>query len=126
MTFGASVTTRGAIITMASSAGRRANPMAPIPYAAAKAGIIAMTQIVATQAGPSGIVVNCLAPGTIMTENNQARIPAGTQVALAESHPLRRLGTPADVATAAVFLASASSSWITGQVLDVTGGSVMT
>ena len=116
---------RGAIITLASSAGRQANPMAPIPYAAAKAGIIAMTQVVAAQAGPSGIRVNCLAPGTIMTENNQARIPAATQVTLAESHPLRRLGTPGDVAAAAVFLASAGSGWITGQVLDIAGGSVM-
>ena len=79
----------------------------------------------AAQAGPNGIRVNCLAPETIMTENNQARIPAGLQVKLAEFHPLRRLGTPEDVATAAVFLASADSGWITGHVLDIAGGAVM-
>jgi 3-oxoacyl-[acyl-carrier protein] reductase len=116
---------RGAIITMASAAGRRADPRSPIPYAAAKAGLALMTQDVAAQAGPNGIRVNCLAPETIMTENNQARIPADLQVKLAEFHPLRRLGTPEDVATAAVFLASADSGWITGQVLDIAGGAVM-
>jgi 3-oxoacyl-[acyl-carrier protein] reductase len=116
---------RGAIITMSSAAGRRADPRSPIPYAAAKAGLMLMTQDVAAQAGPDGIRVNCLAPETIMTENNQARIPAGLQVKLAEFHPLGRLGTPEDVATAAVFLASADSGWITGHVLDIAGGAVM-
>ena len=116
---------RGAIIKMASAAGRRADPRSPIPYAAAKAGLALMTQDVAAQAGPDGIRVNCLAPETIMTENNQARIPADLQVKLAEFHPLRRLGTPEDVATAAVFLASSGSGWITGQVLDIAGGAVM-
>jgi len=115
----------GAIITMSSTAGRRADPRSPIPYAAAKAGIVLMTQEVAAQAGPNGIRVNCLAPETIMTENNQARIPAGLQARLAEFHPLRRLGTPEDVAAAAVYLASASASWVTGQVIDVAGGAVM-
>ena len=116
---------RGAIITMASAAGRRADPRSPIPYAAAKAGITLITQDVAAQAGPNGIRVNCLAPETIMTENNKTRIPADLQVKLAEFHPLRRLGTPGDVAAAAVFLASADSGWITGHVLDVAGGAVM-
>lgn len=116
---------RGAIITMSSAAGRRADPRSPIPYGAAKAGVMLLTQDVAAQAGPNGIRVNCLAPETIMTENNQARIPADLQVKLAEFHPLRRLGTPEDVATAAVFLASAGSGWITGQILDIAGGAVM-
>ncbi|MBV9793165.1 MAG: SDR family oxidoreductase [Actinobacteria bacterium] len=115
----------GAIITMSSAAGRRADPRSPIPYAAAKAGIELLTQDVAAQAGPDGIRVNCLAPETIMTEHNQARIPADLQVKLAEFHPLRRLGTPEDVAAAAVFLASAESGWITGHVLDIAGGAVM-
>ncbi|HXP54678.1 MAG TPA: SDR family oxidoreductase [Streptosporangiaceae bacterium] len=116
---------RGAIITLSSAAGRRADPRSPIPYAAAKAGLALLTQDVAAQAGPNGIRVNCLAPETIMTENNQARIPADLQVKLAEFHPLRRLGTPEDVAAAAVFLASADSGWITGHVLDIAGGAVM-
>jgi 3-oxoacyl-[acyl-carrier protein] reductase len=117
---------RGAIITIASSAGRRADARAPLPYAAAKAAVIALTQSVAGQAGPSGIRVNCIAPETILTETNLERIPAAQQAAMAGAHPVRRLGTPDDVAAAAVFLASDQAAWITGQVLDVTGGAVMT
>ena len=116
---------RGAILTMASSAGRRADARAPIPYGAAKAGIVLLTQDVAAQAGPDGVRVNCIAPETIMTAGNQARIPAAQQATMASFHPLQRLGTPVDVAHAAVFLASDSAAWITGLVIDVTGGAVM-
>src|SRR5438046_2677087 len=116
---------RGTIITMSSTAGRRPHPRSPIPYAAAKAGIQLMTQDVAVQAGPYGIRVNCIAPETIMTERNVERIPAEQQQTLIETHPIRRLGTPADVARAAAFLASAESSWIIGIVLRVGGGAAV-
>ncbi len=116
---------RGTIITIGSAAGRRAHPGSPIPYAAAKAGIALLTQDVAAQAGPFGIRVNCIAPETILTEGNRERIPAQLQAALAESHPLKRLGTPEDVAGAAVFLASGQATWITGAVVDVAGGAVL-
>ena len=116
---------RGAIITMSSSAGRRANARAPIAYGAAKAGVIMLTQDVAAQAGPFGVRVNCIAPETILTEGNRERIPAGLQAELAGLHPLKRLGTPGDVAGAAVFLASDAAAWITGLVVDVTGGAVL-
>src|SRR5689334_7451806 len=96
---------RGCVITIGSAAGRRAHPNSPIPYAAAKAGIALLTQQVAAQAGPFGIRVNCIAPETIMTERNSERIPAGQQETLAGWHPLKRLGTPGDVAAAAAFLA---------------------
>lgn len=116
---------RGTIITISSTAGRRPHPGSPIPYAAAKAGIVLLTQDVAAQAGPFGIRVNCIAPETILTERNRERIPAEMQSALADSHPLRRLGTPQDVAAAAAFLASADAAWLTGVVVDVAGGAVM-
>jgi len=116
----------GNIITISSAAGRRPHPHSPIPYAAAKAAIHVLTQDVAAQAGPFGIRVNCIAPETIMTERNQARIPAPQQSQLVEIHPIRRLGLPADVAHAALFLASDASAWITGVILDVAGGAVMT
>jgi len=116
---------RGAIITVSSAAGRRADPRSPIPYAAAKAGIALLTQDVAAQAGPFGIRVNCIAPETILTEGNQSRIPAELQATLADWHPLKRLGTPQDVADAAAFLVSEEGAWITGVVLDVAGGAVM-
>jgi 3-oxoacyl-[acyl-carrier protein] reductase len=116
---------RGSIITVSSTAGRRPHPGSPIPYAAAKAGIVLLTQDAAAQAGPFGIRVNCIAPETILTERNLQQIPVGLQTTLADAHPLKRLGTPQDVAAAAAFLASADAAWITGVVVDVAGGAVM-
>jgi 3-oxoacyl-[acyl-carrier protein] reductase len=115
----------GTIITVSSSAGRRAHPRSPIPYAVAKAGIELLTQDVAVQAGPFGVRANCIAPETILTERNRERIPEAQRAPLIEAHPLRRLGTPEDVARAALFLASDGAGWITGVVLDVAGGAVM-
>jgi 3-oxoacyl-[acyl-carrier protein] reductase len=112
----------GNIITMSSAAARRPHPRSPIPYAAAKAGIQMLTQHLAAQAGPSGVRVNCLAPETILTERNREWIPPAQQEVLAESHPIRRLGTPDDVVSAAAFLVSDDSAWITGIIVDVTGG----
>lgn len=115
---------RGSIVTMSSAAARRPHPGSPVPYAAAKAGIELLTKDVAQQAGPAGVRANCLAPETILTERNRRQIPADVQARLADEHPVRRLGTPEDVARAALFLASDQSGWITGVVLDVAGGAV--
>ena len=115
----------GNIITISSAAARRPHPRSPIPYAAAKAGIQILTQDVAAQAGPYGIRVNCIAPETILTERNQERIPAEQIPALVDMHPIKRLGTPEDVARAALFLASENATWITGIILDVAGGALM-
>ena len=115
----------GAIVTISSTAARRPHPNSPIAYAAAKAGIQLLTQDVAMQAGPFGVRVNCIAPETILTERNREQIPINIQETLIEAHPLRRLGTPEDVAAAALYLVSDDASWITGVVLDVAGGSVM-
>jgi 3-oxoacyl-[acyl-carrier protein] reductase len=116
---------RGGIITISSAAGRRPHPRSPIPYSVAKAGIELMSQDVAAQAGPYGIRVNCIAPETILTERNLERIPKEQLASLVDTHPLKRLGTPEDIAQAAVFLASPGAGWITGVVLDVAGGAVM-
>jgi 3-oxoacyl-[acyl-carrier protein] reductase len=91
----------------------------------AKAGIELLTQEVAAQAGPFEVRANCIAPETIMTENNERQIPEAQRAAMIAAHPLRRLGTPDDVARAAVYLASDDAAWVTGVVLDVAGGSVL-
>jgi 3-oxoacyl-[acyl-carrier protein] reductase len=116
---------RGSIVTMSSAAGRRPSGGTLVAYGAAKAGVQLLTQDLAAQVGRYGIRVNCIAPETILTEKNRQWIPADRQQAMIESRPLQRLGTPEDVARAALFLVSDSSSWITGTVLDISGGAVM-
>jgi 3-oxoacyl-[acyl-carrier protein] reductase len=115
----------GTIITISSSAARRAHPRSPIAYACAKAGIELFTQDVAAQAGPFGIRANCIAPETILTDDNIRQIPDELKAKLAADHPIARLGTVEDVAHAAYYLASSEASWITGVVLDVAGGAVL-
>jgi 3-oxoacyl-[acyl-carrier protein] reductase len=110
---------------MSSAAARRPTGRSPIAYAAAKAGIETLTQDAAAQAGPFGVRVNCVSPETIMTERNQRLIPDSLRQTLVDSHPIRRLGTVDDVAQAVVFLSADTSSWISGVVLDVAGGSVL-
>jgi 3-oxoacyl-[acyl-carrier protein] reductase len=113
----------GSIITMASSAARFPTG-APAPYAAAKAGVIVLTSQVADEVGEHNVRVNCLAPHTVLVERTKRFMPEEQQRQIAAEIPLRRLGTPEDVALATLFLASESSSWITGVTLDVAGGKV--
>jgi 3-oxoacyl-[acyl-carrier protein] reductase len=115
---------RGSIITMASSAARL--PVgAPAPYSAAKAGVIMFSRHLSTEVGRYGIRVNCLAPHTILTEDIRQKMPEPVQHEWAAQIPLGRLGTPDDVALAALFLASESAAWITGVTLDVAGGRIV-
>jgi 3-oxoacyl-[acyl-carrier protein] reductase len=113
----------GSFVTMASSAARFPTG-APAPYAAAKAGVIMLTRQVANEAGNHGVRVNCLAPHTVLVERTRRFMSEEQQRRIAAEIPLRRLGTPEDVALATLFLASESSSWITGVTLDVAGGKV--
>jgi 3-oxoacyl-[acyl-carrier protein] reductase len=115
----------GNIITLSSAAARRPTAQSPMAYAAAKAGVELLSKELAVQAGPFGVRVNCLAPETILTERNQRQIPEDIQEQLRQGHPVKRLGTPDDVAHAALFLASDHSSWISGITMDVAGGSVL-
>ena len=95
-----------------------------VHYSTAKAGLIGMTKALAKEVGPSGITVNAIAPGVIDTEMNR-RLSADDLLALEFETPLSRIGNPSEVAEAALFLASDGASFITGDVLNVSGGFVV-
>lgn len=111
---------RGKIVTISSMWGLR-GASCEAAYAAAKAGVVGLTRSLAREVGPSGITVNCVAPGVIDTPMNGHLEPQDLR-ALAEDTPLGRLGTPEDVAAAVAFLCSDAAGFITGQVLGVDGG----
>lgn len=92
-----------------------------VGYSATKAGIIGLTQALAKELGPSGIRVNCVAPGYIETGMNSC-FDAAAVADIVDRTPLGRVGTPEDVARAISFLASENASFITGATLPVTGG----
>ena len=115
---------RGSILTMASTAGRLPSA-APAPYSAAKAGIIMFSRNLANDVAKYGIRVNCISPAAVLTERTRQLMSEAQQKEIAALHPLGRMGVPEDIASAALFLASESSSWITGITLDVAGGRVM-
>lgn len=95
-----------------------------VPYSTAKAGLIGLTRALAKEVGPSGITVNCIAPGLIDTEMNAALSPSDLD-ALCEEIPLGRLGTAEEVAALALFLSGEGGSYITGQVIAPNGGMVI-
>ena len=95
-----------------------------VHYSASKAAIIGMTKALAKEVGPSGICVNCVAPGVIDTEMNKALTPEDLK-SLADETPLERIGTACDVAKTVLFLASDDASFITGQVISPNGGFVI-
>lgn len=119
---------RGAIVNIASTAGRGLSENSSVPYASAKAGIVGFTRQLARELGPFGIRVNAIAPGSVMTGRALERFEAADQATrdkLLGAIPLRRTGRPDDVAQAVLFLASRRADFITGAILDVNGGRSM-
>ncbi|MDQ2940879.1 MAG: 3-oxoacyl-[acyl-carrier-protein] reductase [Chloroflexota bacterium] len=113
----------GRIINMSSAAGRMGNP-GQANYAAAKAGLIGLTKTTARELASRGITCNALAPGLIETDLT-AGMPAATTDAIRSLTPMGYVGSVADVAAAAVYLASDEARYVTGQVLGIDGGMVM-
>ena len=113
----------GKIINITSVVGEMGNP-GQINYSASKAGVIGMTKTTAKELGSRGIRVNAIAPGFIVSEMTD-KMTDQAKESLMKLIPMGELGKPADVAKAAVFLASDMSDYITGQVINVCGGMVM-
>lgn len=111
---------KGRIVLIGSMWGK-VGASCEVAYSATKAGVRGMTMALAKELGPSGITVNCIEPGVIDTPMN-ACFDADAKRELTEQTPVGRIGTPEDVAAAALFLASDSASFVTGQCLGVDGG----
>ncbi len=109
----------GSIINMASIAGQTGNP-GQVNYSATKAGLIAMAKSVAKEMGSRGIRANAIAPGYIISDMTNA-LPESLREEFVKQIPLRRGGTPEEVAKVALFLASDLSSYVSGQVIPVNG-----
>jgi len=111
---------RGAIVNVSSLSGITGLP-GQVNYAAAKGGVNALTRALAQEVARFGIRVNAVAPGLVETEI-AARLPAAQREQLLSKVPLARMATPEDVAGVVKFLASDQASYMTGQVIQVTGG----
>lgn len=110
----------GSVINMSSVVGVSGNA-GQCNYSASKAGLIGLTKSFAKEMGPRGIRANCIAPGFIATDMTSA-LPENLRQEWEKQIPLRRGGTPEDVADVALFLASDLSRYVTGQVINCCGG----
>ena len=113
----------GRIINITSVVGHAGNP-GQANYCASKAGVSGMTRSLARELGSRNITVNCVAPGFIDTDMTKA-LDDKQKEGLVGSIPLGRLGTPADIAAAVVFLASPGAAYVTGSTIHVNGGMYM-
>jgi 3-oxoacyl-[acyl-carrier protein] reductase len=114
---------QGAIVNLSSMWGR-VGSSCEVAYSASKGAVIAMTKALAKELGPSGIRVNAVAPGVILTDMVE-NVSQETLEELRQETPLELLGKPEHVADAIFYLASPQASFVTGTVLDVSGGFVM-
>jgi len=111
----------GKIVNLASDAGKVGEPRQAV-YAGAKGAIIAFTKSIAKEAGRYGINVNAVCPSMTKTEAVSEMLSEEFEKRVVKAYPMRRLGTPEDIANMVLFLASDRASWVTGQAVSVNGG----
>jgi 3-oxoacyl-[acyl-carrier protein] reductase len=114
----------GRLIFIASTAGQRGEA-GHSHYAASKGALISLTKSLAPELAPDRILVNCVAPGWVDTDMNDRPFEDGGRDRIEAGIPLRRVGTPEEIAGAVVFLASDLATFITGEILNVNGGAVL-
>lgn len=112
----------GGRIVMVSSAAARVAPARQSTYAAAKAGLEAATKVAAKEVAKRGVTANVVRPGATDTEYMRSITSDKAVDAMASSNALRRLGTPEDIAGVVAFLTSEDARWVTGDVIDASGG----
>lgn len=113
----------GAVLNISSMAGDNKNTRMA-SYGSSKAAVNHLTRNIAFDLGPMGIRVNCIAPGAIKTQALASVLTPGIEKAMLKHTPLGRLGEAEDIANAALFLCSPAASWVSGQVLTVSGGGI--
>ena len=114
----------GRLVLISSTSGQRGEAFYS-HYSASKGGIISLTKSLALELAPHGILVNCVAPGWVATDMTTETFSSSERAAVEATIPLRRPGTPNEIAGAVVFLASELATYITGEILNVNGGSVL-
>ena len=118
------ITPGGHIVLVSSTAGQRGEAM-HADYAATKGAVISLTKSLAVELAPQDVTVNCVAPGWVDTEMVESATAAGGRERIAGTIPLGRLASAGDIAGPIVFLCSALARHITGEILNVNGGSVL-
>ena len=117
----------GRVVNISSSSAQTGQPYM-VHYAAAKAGVIGLTKALAREVGPHGVTVNTIPPSTVDTpmlrESERRGLLGGPVEDIAQRIPVRRIGTPEDIAAACAFLVSDEAGYVTGQVFGVNGGYV--
>ena len=115
----------GRIVNIASYAGQTGSRSTGLHYSSSKAGLIGLSRTLALEVGESGITVNCVAPGRVLTEMNAWANASGANQDFVAGIPIKRLATVDDIASAVSFLASEAAGYLTGATLDVNGGCFM-
>jgi 3-oxoacyl-[acyl-carrier protein] reductase len=115
----------GRIISMSSQGGRTGGTFSSVDYSAAKSGVIGFSRTLAKEVGPSGITVNCIAPGRVATDMTSGQTEAKLNASHLAGLPIARMARTSEIAASILFLTTEEAGYITGATLDINGGGFM-